>query len=77
MFAAGFFSYEKRFLHKSGRTLWGQLTVALVRDPDDKPSYFVTLVQDTTSGTMLKLPCAKVNIGYGLWWKVYSAHRRF
>jgi PAS domain S-box-containing protein len=43
-----FFSYEKRFLHKSGRTLWGQLTVALVRDPDDKPSYFVTLVQDTT-----------------------------
>lgn len=43
-----FFSYEKRFLHKSGRTLWGQLTVALVRDLTDKPAYFVTLVQDTT-----------------------------
>jgi PAS domain S-box-containing protein len=43
-----YFSYEKRFLHKSGRTLWGQLTVALVRNLADQPAYFVTLVQDTT-----------------------------
>jgi len=43
-----FFSYEKRFLHQSGRALWGQLTVALVRDLADQPSYFVTLIQDTT-----------------------------
>jgi PAS domain S-box-containing protein len=43
-----YFSYEKRFLHKSGRTLWGQLTVALVRNLADEPAYFVTLVQDMT-----------------------------
>jgi PAS domain S-box-containing protein len=43
-----YFSYEKRFLHKSGQTLWGQLTVALVRDLNEQPSYFVVLVQDTT-----------------------------
>lgn len=43
-----YFSYEKRFLHKSGRTLWGQLTVALVRDQSNQPAYFVILIQDTT-----------------------------
>jgi PAS domain S-box-containing protein len=43
-----YFSYEKRFLHKSGRTLWGQLTVALVRNLAGEPACFVTLVQDTT-----------------------------
>ncbi|MGA3158829.1 MAG: PAS domain S-box protein [Steroidobacteraceae bacterium] len=43
-----YFSYEKRFIHKSGRTLWGQLTVALVRDQSNQPAYFVILIQDTT-----------------------------
>jgi PAS domain S-box-containing protein len=43
-----YFSYEKRFLHKSGRTLWGHLTVALVKDQADRPAYFVILIQDTT-----------------------------
>ena len=43
-----FHSYEKRFLHSSGRVLWGQLTVALVRDVAGQPSYFCILVQDST-----------------------------
>jgi PAS domain S-box-containing protein len=43
-----FHSYEKRFLHSSGRVLWGQLTVALVRDVAGQPAYFCILVQDTT-----------------------------
>lgn len=43
-----YLSYEKRFLHKSGRTLWGQLTVALVRDQSNQSAYFVILIQDTT-----------------------------
>jgi PAS domain S-box-containing protein len=43
-----FHSYEKRFLHSSGRVLWGQLTVALVRNAAGQPTYFCILVQDTT-----------------------------
>ncbi len=43
-----FRSYEQRFRHRSGRILWGQKTVALIRDAAGQPSYFVVLIQDTT-----------------------------
>jgi PAS domain S-box-containing protein len=39
---------EKRYLHKSGRTLWTLLSVSLVRDAVGRPSYFVAQVQDVT-----------------------------
>ena len=42
------YSYEKRFRHSSGRVLWGQLTVALVRNAAGEPTYFCILIQDTT-----------------------------
>ena len=40
--------FEKRFFHKSGRTIWCQLSGALIRDTDGDPRYFVTQIQDVT-----------------------------
>jgi signal transduction histidine kinase len=39
---------EKRYLHKSGRTVWGLLSVSLVRDGAGRPNYFVSQIQDIT-----------------------------
>lgn len=39
---------EKRYRHKDGRTVWGQLTVTLVRAGDGVNAHFVTQVQDIT-----------------------------
>jgi PAS domain S-box-containing protein len=37
---------EKRYLHKSGSVVWGDLTVSPVRDSDGKPKYVVAVVVD-------------------------------
>lgn len=37
---------EKRYLRKSGGTVWVNLTVSLVRRPDGAPDYFITVVED-------------------------------
>jgi PAS domain S-box-containing protein len=37
---------EKRYYHKSGRTIWTLLSVSLVRDRTGIPSYFVVQIQD-------------------------------
>ena len=43
------YSMEKRYFHKSGATLWANLTVGLVRQPDGTPGYFVSMVEDISS----------------------------
>ena len=42
------FQREKRYLHKSGRTVWGFLTCSLVRDNDRRALHFISQVQDIT-----------------------------
>jgi two-component system sensor histidine kinase UhpB len=37
---------EKRYLHKSGRVLWGELNATLLCDAEGKPSYFIAQVLD-------------------------------
>jgi two-component system cell cycle sensor histidine kinase/response regulator CckA len=37
---------DKRYIHKQGHTIWIHLSVALVRDPEGAPAYFVSLIQD-------------------------------
>jgi diguanylate cyclase (GGDEF)-like protein/PAS domain S-box-containing protein len=37
---------EKRYLHKDGRTVWGRLTVSLIRDQQGVPQYFISQIQD-------------------------------
>lgn len=39
---------EKRYIHKSGRTVWVSLSSHLLRDPTGAPMYFVTAVLDIT-----------------------------
>ncbi len=39
---------EKRYLHKSGRVVWGRLSASLVRDEDGRPAWFVEQIQDIT-----------------------------
>ena len=42
------FRAEKRYLHKSGRVVWGDLSVSVVRNPDGTVAYFIAQVQDVT-----------------------------
>ena len=39
---------EKRYLHKDGRVLWGDVTMNLIRDANAKPLFFMSVVQDVT-----------------------------
>lgn len=39
---------EKRYLHKSGKTVWGYTTCSLVRDSDRRPLHFIVQIQDIT-----------------------------
>ncbi|XGV97109.1 MAG: PAS domain S-box protein [Leptolyngbya sp. BL-A-14] len=48
---AGEFSHyhlEKRYVHKSGRVIWGLLSTSLVRDRQQRPLYLVSQVQEIT-----------------------------
>ena len=40
---------QKRFLHKTGTVLWGQLHVSLMRDPGGRAQHLIVQVQDITA----------------------------
>lgn len=40
------YAIEKRYLAPSGETVWIELTVALVRNPDGSPAYFISIIED-------------------------------
>jgi PAS domain S-box-containing protein len=40
---------EKRYVHRSGRPVWGHISTTLVRDEAGRPAYFVTGIQDITA----------------------------
>ena len=42
------YSIEKRFLHKDGRLVWGQMTATLVRRASGEPYYLLSIVEDIT-----------------------------
>lgn len=39
---------RKRYLHADGHVVWGDLSVALVRGPDDRPLHFISQILDVT-----------------------------
>jgi PAS domain S-box-containing protein len=43
-----YYHIEKRYIHKNGDTVWGDLTATLVRDSEGNPKYVISLVQDIT-----------------------------
>lgn len=53
-----YFWLEKRYLHKSGRPVWGYASSTLIRDRRGAPLYFISHIQDITeskkSGELLK-----------------------
>jgi len=40
------YSMEKRYIRKSGETIWINLTASLVRQADGSPDYFISVVED-------------------------------
>jgi PAS domain S-box-containing protein len=42
------YRFEKRYLHKDGRTIWADVGTFLLRDASGSPLYFITHVQDIT-----------------------------
>lgn len=42
------FMYEKKYLHKTGHALWGQISSSLARDANGIPLYLISHVQDIT-----------------------------
>ncbi len=54
-----FFAYDKRFVHRSGRDLWGAVTVAWLLDEEGRPEYAVGMVQDITERKLAELRLAE------------------
>ena len=42
------FRTEKRFFRADGSTIWTQLTVSLIRDPDGEPRFQIAIMEDIT-----------------------------
>jgi PAS domain S-box-containing protein len=42
------YSMEKRYVQKSGPSIWVNLTVSLARGPRNEPRYFISIVEDIT-----------------------------
>ncbi len=43
------YQMEKRFFHKDGSIVWGNLRVTIVMGEDDSPTYFIGMVEDITA----------------------------
>ncbi|RKZ00257.1 MAG: hypothetical protein DRQ13_00800 [Ignavibacteriae bacterium] len=46
--SSGSRNVEKRYLHKSGGTIWAIVTISLVKDSNTKPNYFIVQIQNIT-----------------------------
>ena len=42
------YQHQKRYLHRNGHVVWGDLTCTLVRDAKGRPLHFISQVQDIT-----------------------------
>ncbi len=42
------FALEKRYVHKSGETVWGNTVTSVIRDAEGHPAYTLAMIQDIT-----------------------------
>ena len=47
-------STEKRYVRKDGAIVWARLCVSLVRDQDNRPQYFIAVVEDITEQKLVE-----------------------
>ncbi|MCT7361055.1 PAS domain S-box protein [Thalassolituus pacificus] len=47
--AANSYSIEKRYLHQGGHYFWANLTVTLIRDEQNFPDYFISVIEDISN----------------------------
>jgi PAS domain S-box-containing protein len=55
------YSLEKRYLHKDGRVVCGQMTTALVRQASGEPYYILSIVEDITERKRAGAELKKIN----------------
>lgn len=55
------YTLEKRYLHKNGSVIWISLIVALVRDNDGQPLFFVSQIKDITDRKNAETELNKIN----------------
>jgi len=48
-----YYRTEKKYIHKSGREIWVEINVALIKDEFGKPLYFVDQVEDITNDKLM------------------------
>jgi PAS domain S-box-containing protein len=39
---------QKRYVHKNGNIIWGEVSISLVKDKKARPQYFLAIIQDIT-----------------------------
>ena len=52
---------EKRFVHRDGSELWGDLAVSLIRDPGGEPAYLVYTIVDITRRKQAEQGLTRIN----------------
>ncbi len=53
--------FEKRYLHKSGSVVWGDLASVIHRDSEGNPLYFITSINDITDKKLAVIALAESN----------------
>ncbi|HEY9096956.1 MAG TPA: PAS domain S-box protein, partial [Hydrogenophaga sp.] len=79
------YSLEKRYRHKDGHIIWGQITVSLIRKADGTPHYFISVVQDISHvkstqealRTSESLMSQAQGVAKFVTWEVNLAHEQF
>ncbi|WP_439114491.1 PAS domain S-box protein [Hydrogenophaga sp.] len=49
------YSFEKRYIHQQGHTVWVQLTLSLIRTAEGVPDYLIAVVQDISPRKMTEM----------------------
>jgi len=55
------YQMEKRYFHKDGHVVWIRLSVALIRDAQEKPIHFVTQIEDITEDMLAQERIRQLN----------------